>query len=44
VRTVCRAIADLRGVTEEKIARETWENACRVLRLPEEFTMAPFGV
>ena len=31
-------------VTEEEIARETWQNACRVLRLPEEFTMAPFGV
>lgn len=44
VRTVCRAIAALRGLTEEEIARETWQNACRVLRLPDKFAKAPFGV
>ncbi|MBN1269317.1 MAG: TatD family hydrolase, partial [Kiritimatiellae bacterium] len=30
---VVRALAELRSVTEEEIARITWENACRVFSL-----------
>lgn len=29
-----KALAELRGVTVEEMARLTWENACRVYRLP----------
>ena len=33
---VCRKLAELRGVDPEELAAQTYANACRVYRLPEE--------